>query len=66
MREPSLLHHPLKKRQVCTKSLTLIILLLRYALTQKYEKINVSAVIAAPVSPPCEICGIFCHIGVDC
>jgi len=29
MREPSLLLHPLKKRQVYTKSLTLIIMLLR-------------------------------------
>jgi len=36
------------------------------ALTQKFEKINVSAVTTAPVSPPCEICGIFGHIGVDC
>ena len=35
------------------------------ALTQKFEKINVSAVTTAPVSPPCEICGIFGHIGVD-
>jgi len=36
------------------------------ALTQKFEKINVSAVATAPVSPPCEICDIFGHIGVDC
>jgi len=36
------------------------------ALTQKFEKMNVSAVTNAPVSPPCEICGIFGHIGVDC
>jgi len=35
------------------------------ALTQKFEKINVSAVTTTPVSPPCEICGIFGHIGVD-
>jgi len=34
-------------------------------LTQKFEKINVSAITTAPVSPPCEICGIFGHIGVD-
>jgi len=36
------------------------------ALTQKFEKMNVSAVTNAPVSPPCEISGIFGHIGVDC
>jgi len=36
------------------------------ALTQKFEKMNVSAVTPAPVSPPCEICGVFGHIGVDC
>jgi len=36
------------------------------ALTQKIEKMNVSAVTPAPVSPPCEICGVFGHIGVDC
>jgi len=35
------------------------------ALTQKFEKMNVSAVTNAHVSPPCEICGIFGHIGVD-
>jgi len=29
------------------------------ALTQKFEKMNVSAVTPAPVSPPCEICGVF-------
>jgi len=27
---------------------------------------NVSAITLAPVSPPCEICGVFGHIGVDC
>jgi len=27
---------------------------------------NVSAVTPAPVSLPCEICGVFGHIGVDC
>jgi len=36
------------------------------ALTQKFEKLNVSAVTPTPASPPCEICGIFGHIGVDC
>ena len=36
------------------------------ALTQKFEKMNVSAVAPTPVSPPCEICVVFGHIGVDC
>ncbi|KEH16889.1 hypothetical protein MTR_0075s0050 [Medicago truncatula] len=36
------------------------------ALTQKFEKLNVNAVTPSPTSPPCEICGIFDHIGVDC
>ena len=27
---------------------------------------NVSAVTPTSVSPPCEICGVFGHIGVDC
>ena len=36
------------------------------ALIQKFEKMNVTAVTPAPVSPPCEICGVFGHIGVDC
>ncbi|KEH17120.1 transposable element protein, putative [Medicago truncatula] len=36
------------------------------ALTQKFEKHNVSAVTPTPTSPPCKICGIFGHIGVDC
>ena len=36
------------------------------ALTQKFEKMNVSVVTPTPVSPPCEICGVFGHIGVDC
>jgi len=35
-------------------------------LTLKFEKMNVSAVIPTLVSPPCEICGVFGHIGVDC
>jgi len=36
------------------------------ALNQKIEKMNVSAVTPAPISPPCEVCGVFGHIGVDC
>jgi len=36
------------------------------ALTQKIEKMNVSVVTPTFVSPPCEICGVFGHIGVDC
>jgi len=36
------------------------------ALTQKIEKMNVSAVTPGLVSPPREICGVFGHIGVDC
>jgi len=37
-----------------------------YALTLKFDKMNVSAVTPAPVSPPCEVCGVLGHIGVDC
>jgi len=36
------------------------------ALTQKFDKMNTSAVTPAPVSPPCEVCGVFIHIGIDC
>jgi len=36
------------------------------ALTLKFDKMNVSVVTPALVSPPCEICGVFGHIGVDC
>jgi len=36
------------------------------ALTQKIEKMNVSAVTPTFVSPHCEICGVFGHIGADC
>jgi len=36
------------------------------ALTQKIEKMNVSTVTPTFVSPPCEICGVFDHIRVDC
>jgi len=32
------------------------------ALTQKFEKMNVSVVTPTPVSPYCEICGVFGHI----
>jgi len=35
------------------------------ALTQKFEKMNPSVVTPAPVLPPCEVCGVFGHIGVD-
>jgi len=36
------------------------------ALTQKIEKMNVSAVSPTSASPPCEIFGVFGHIGVNC
>ena len=36
------------------------------ALTQKFDKMNTSSVTPAPVSPPCEVCGVFDHIDVDC
>ena len=36
------------------------------ALTQKFDKMNTSGVTSAPVSPPCEVCGVFDHIGIDC
>jgi len=36
------------------------------ALTQKFDKMNTSAVTPAPVSPPCEVFGLFGHIGVEC
>jgi hypothetical protein len=36
------------------------------ALFQKFDKISVSAVTSAPVSPPCEVYGIFGHTGVEC
>jgi len=36
------------------------------ALTQKFDKMNTNAVTPAPVSPPCEVCGVFVHIGVEC
>jgi len=36
------------------------------ALTQKLEKLNVSAINPSSSSPPCEVYGIHGHIGVDC
>jgi len=36
------------------------------ALTQKFDKMNTTAVTPAPVSPPCEVCGVFGNIGIDC
>jgi len=36
------------------------------ALTQKFEKMSVNAVSPSSILPPCEICGVFGHIGVDC
>jgi hypothetical protein len=69
VREPSLLLllHPLKKRQVCTKFLPLIIYLLRWThFFKKFDKLSVSVVTPTPVSPPCEFCGILGHTGVEC
>jgi len=36
------------------------------ALTRKFDKMNTSVVTPAPVSPPCKVCGVFDHIGIDC
>ena len=36
------------------------------ALKQKFDKMKTSVVTPAPVSPPCEICGMFGHTGVEC
>ena len=36
------------------------------ALTQKFDKMNTSVVTPATVSPPCKVCGVFGHIGIDC
>jgi hypothetical protein len=36
------------------------------ALTQKFEKLNVSAITSTSASPSCEIYGTSSHIGVDC
>jgi len=35
-------------------------------LTQNFDIMNISVVTPAPVSPPCEVCGVFCHIGIGC
>jgi len=36
------------------------------ALLQKFDKLSVSVVTPAPVSPSCEFCGILGHNGVEC
>ncbi|KEH17456.1 hypothetical protein MTR_0014s0350 [Medicago truncatula] len=36
------------------------------ALSQKFDKRSISVVSPAPVSPPCEVSGIFGHTGVEC
>jgi len=36
------------------------------ALTQKFDKMNTCVVTPSPVSPPCQVCGVFGHIGVEC
>jgi len=33
---------------------------------QKFDKLSVSVITLAPVSPPCEVCGIFGHTGIEC
>ena len=33
---------------------------------KKYDKLSVRVVTPTPVSPPCEVCGILGHIGVEC
>ncbi|XP_024632816.1 uncharacterized protein [Medicago truncatula] len=35
------------------------------ALFQKFDKLTVSSVTPPPASPPCEVCGMFGHIGVE-
>ena len=35
-------------------------------LFQKFDKLSVSVVTPAPVSPPCEVCGILGHTDVEC
>ena len=34
-------------------------------LTQNFDKMKTSVVTPAPVSPPCEVCGVFDHIDGD-
>jgi len=36
------------------------------ALTQIFDKMNTNVVTPAPVSPPCEVCGVFGHTCVYC
>jgi len=36
------------------------------ALFQIFDKLTISVVTPAPVLPPCEVCGIFGHTGVEC
>jgi len=36
------------------------------ALSQKFDKMRISVVTPALVSPPCEVYGIFGHTGVEC
>ena len=36
------------------------------ALFQKFDKLTVSVVTPPVVKPPCEICGVASHIGVEC
>jgi len=33
---------------------------------QKFDKLSVSVVTPSPVSPPCEVCGIFGHTDIEC
>jgi len=35
-------------------------------LSEKFDKLNVNVFTPAPVSPPCEICGMFGHTRVEC
>ena len=35
-------------------------------LFKNFDKLSVSVVTPAPVSPPCEVCGIFGHTDVEC
>jgi uncharacterized coiled-coil protein SlyX len=61
-----LLFHPLKKEAGMYEISSLDHLATKVdALTQKFDKMNTSAVTPAPVSPPCEVFGVFGHIGID-
>jgi len=35
-------------------------------LSKNFDKFSVSVFTPAPVSPPCEVCGMFGHTGVEC